>query len=486
MNKTINQYINQLHLDPKREAAVRKIVTLAGGSGGGGMVEITYAELKELRDNGKLVPGCKYRMIDYETTTSQEGTQAAGHPFDLILTALDEKTLDEKCSAIQSARDVDGYFANSNLAAWEVWYTLDNDSSRFTWAVEKGKKLIIDFSALDMPEPVKAILNGIFDYEGTTYFKWDAIIEGTNVYILTLTEDNLIGQTPLIYIIDAQMAQPMGIITDLIIDDKNGYGVIYRLIDEYNNDICYDFKNLLFKRRFNKSNDIVFDNESVNIIGDIYVYTFCERRIRDKDFSILGCTKQNKIIDSFNIVLALNTEGKAYNNNIISSNIISVLGIYNKIKKSKNCIISGDYNTIDKDCYNIKLYYSNNCKIGYNSHDIYFQAHFYNVIVDSDCYNIKFQDLYTSMDIGGYVKNIIIKKYVNNLTIRYGKSTSSGSLTNMLQNYIISKIGDDYSSVTLDRKISYIKNIIINNNDSIIEYSQEDIYNAIQATKSES
>lgn len=26
MNKTINQYINQLHLDPKREAAVRGII----------------------------------------------------------------------------------------------------------------------------------------------------------------------------------------------------------------------------------------------------------------------------------------------------------------------------------------------------------------------------------------------------------------------------------------------------------------------------
>lgn len=32
MDKTINSYINQLHLDPKKEKAVRKIVELAGGS----------------------------------------------------------------------------------------------------------------------------------------------------------------------------------------------------------------------------------------------------------------------------------------------------------------------------------------------------------------------------------------------------------------------------------------------------------------------
>lgn len=35
MNKTINQYINQLHLDPKREAAVRKLVQSVSQSSGG-------------------------------------------------------------------------------------------------------------------------------------------------------------------------------------------------------------------------------------------------------------------------------------------------------------------------------------------------------------------------------------------------------------------------------------------------------------------
>lgn len=227
MNKTINQYINQLHLDPKREAAVRKIVTLAGGSGGGGMVEVTYAELKELRNNGKLIPGQMYRMTDYETTTSQEGTQAAGHPFDLILTALDEKTLDEKCSAIWSERDVDGYFANSNLPAWQVWYCLDNDSNRFTWVIEKGKKLIVDFSNIGFTNPVKAALDGTFDYEGTTYFKWNANLEGMNVYILTLTEDNLIGKTALTYITSGGTAAPVARIIDSIVTDKESKGVIY-------------------------------------------------------------------------------------------------------------------------------------------------------------------------------------------------------------------------------------------------------------------
>ena len=33
MNKRINQYINQLNLDPKREAAIRELFSLMGGGG---------------------------------------------------------------------------------------------------------------------------------------------------------------------------------------------------------------------------------------------------------------------------------------------------------------------------------------------------------------------------------------------------------------------------------------------------------------------
>jgi hypothetical protein len=36
--------------------------------------EITWQELKDLKDNSQLVPGRKYRMIDYETTTGAENT----------------------------------------------------------------------------------------------------------------------------------------------------------------------------------------------------------------------------------------------------------------------------------------------------------------------------------------------------------------------------------------------------------------------------
>lgn len=55
------------------------------------MLEVTYNELKELRDSGKLVAGTQYSIIDYVTTTIQANTLSSNHQFDLIATADDGK-----------------------------------------------------------------------------------------------------------------------------------------------------------------------------------------------------------------------------------------------------------------------------------------------------------------------------------------------------------------------------------------------------------
>ena len=72
------------------------------------LVEVSYDELKELRDGSALIPGQQYRITDYVTTTTQENTESAGHEFDIIVTALNEYTLSEEAHAIQNV--FDGYF----------------------------------------------------------------------------------------------------------------------------------------------------------------------------------------------------------------------------------------------------------------------------------------------------------------------------------------------------------------------------------------
>lgn len=138
-----------------------------GGNSDGGsstpMVNVTYSELKSMRDSGTLTAGMQYRITDYVATTIEEGSMSADHPFDIIVTANSASVLDENARAIQHEGDT--YFSSCNMQAWKLNYCIDNDTNRWGWA-----------------------------------------------------------------------------------DSTNGKGVIYRMIDEFGNDVGYDFKGIVFKR----------------------------------------------------------------------------------------------------------------------------------------------------------------------------------------------------------------------------------------------
>jgi hypothetical protein len=59
------------------------------------LTKITYAELKDLRDNNQLKEGHFYRIIDYSGPTN-----GAKHKFDIIVQALSTNTLSENVQAI--------------------------------------------------------------------------------------------------------------------------------------------------------------------------------------------------------------------------------------------------------------------------------------------------------------------------------------------------------------------------------------------------
>ena len=114
-------------------------------------VKATYEEMTEMRDQGKLIPGQYYRITDYVTTVSTTPdpntgmvmVRSAGHQFDLLVRADAADTLSETAWAVQ--HDGDTYFQNARLEAWQLKYTLDNDSNRYDWAdTEQGKGVIYE------------------------------------------------------------------------------------------------------------------------------------------------------------------------------------------------------------------------------------------------------------------------------------------------------------------------------------------------------
>lgn len=116
-------------------------VVKINATGGAPQTSITYSELKTLRDNSQLTPGMFYHITDYQCTTTQENTRAMNNQFDIVIQALDVNKLSENASA--TWHEGDTYFADANLAAWELKYSFDNNANRFWWAdEEKGKGII--------------------------------------------------------------------------------------------------------------------------------------------------------------------------------------------------------------------------------------------------------------------------------------------------------------------------------------------------------
>ena len=241
------------------------------------IVNVTYNELVETRNNSSLIPGMWYRITDYVTTTSQEDTQSAGHQFDVIVLATSENTLSEEARAIK--HDGDEYFNTSNLDAWKIWYSLDNDTNRFGWAVSNGK------------------------------------------------------------------------------------GVIYRMIDEWNNDCPYDFKNIMFKH----------PNDAVTYTDFYYTFSFLENGVVS-DFSHLNINCLNNVIKSYNdifgslqflnAIVFINSDYSMVRNNSFGPNC------------SRNSFGNGcRENTFDDEC-------SGNT----------FGDKCFNNTFDNDCYNNTFGD----------------------------------------------------------------------------------------------
>lgn len=332
-------------------------------------VNITYANLVSLRNSGTLKKGAFYRIIDYETTTVQESTRSAEHYFDIIVQALDEKTLSE--NAFACLHEGDTYFANSKLEAWKLKYCLDNDTDRFVWA-----------------------------------------------------------------------------------DEVNGKGVIYRMIDEFNNDVPYDFKNIQFKR---KLTDGALDLDSG---VDTWCYTFTVSDLVNTKLVDISLKQNTEYADD---------EGQYREcaNNSIKEAILDYLPdglirtrlndivFLNVFEASGNNVYFGCFsNTFSVNCY------SNTIGNSYRNNTF-----------GNDCYSNTIGNDFCNNAIGnGFYDNTIGDNFNSNII---GNSFSSNDIknnfdSNAIGNYFYNNtIGDGFSNNAIGNRF-YDNNIKINFSNSTI------------------
>lgn len=394
-------------------------------------VKITWSKLKALRDNSRLVAGTWYRITDYQAIISPEVAEISSQPngplYDILVIAVSSNELSEKARAIHHIND-DGTIVleSSEIESWKVWYCIDNDTNRFSWAYGLGK------------------------------------------------------------------------------------GIVYRLIDEFNNDCPYDFKEILFKRY-----KITGCNNCPTLIGKyasredskyvidksqyIWAYTFTYLNTDGKvlDHSIVGSTMPNN-------------EGKytgVYNNKILP--ISSYLGIYpdnstqfqyclNNICFISDGVISkslsyGCYsNTFGSNCYSMTFgtschsnTFGENCYENVFGNSIKYQS------VGKYCHNNIFGDGHNHNELGNacsgntfgtnYVYNTIGYNCYNNVfgnnyshnsfgNSNYGFKLGNNLQSNVFLNYCSNIVFGSDSSAT--EKYSYYKNNFFGNNCKYILFKE--------------
>ena len=386
-------------------------------------VQITYAELKSLRDAGKLVPGQQYRITDYTCTTTQTGTKSAGHVFDIIVTADDESTLNEVARA--ALHTGDEYFSGCNLSAWKVWYCLDNDANRFAWAMMKGKYIgVTDGEAAMQGRYVETkVINDI------TYDLW--IMPDSYTYIGTKTLG--VGEyCDIIYVEDGNFvvgAENFAIISD-IKDVEDGKGVIYRMIDEFDNDCPYDFKNIQFYRQWNENKQL-WSTISYGTAG-VPCYTFSS----EANSSATEFTDMSLILGSqvyYNIIKAL-PGNQMLNNNCFFGDGCNCNNFGN------NC----SNNTFGNSCYsNTFGDYCYNNAFGDDCYDNTFGNDCYDNTFGNDCYDNTFGNNFRNNTFGNYCSDNT-----------FGNSCISDTFGDYCQN---NTFGNNCSNNTFGNYCRYIK-----------------------------
>ena len=210
------------------------------------------------------------------------------------------------------------YFQHSNLSAWKVWYCLDNDKSRFAWADD----------SVDEDVPAKIQTNGgrsytfptgatfirdeqddeIDETSGKTLYAWVKDDDNSTI-VYTISNPPRVGRDDYLYIKGSRgFEQANGNVVDGYTPPTqgtglpNGRGVIYRLIDEWNNDVAYDFKNIQYKTKLKDGMYLVNGT-------DEWVYTF--NAGTDDNEGLQDASMMNGIYDT----LADNEHG-CYNNKI--------------------------------------------------------------------------------------------------------------------------------------------------------------------------
>ena len=239
--------------------------------------KVTYTQLKERRDNNLLTPNACYCIIDYNASTLQAKTRAVTNTlFYICVQAIASNKLSEEAFALPL--DSAASQSSTPFNAWEIKYSLDNDTSRFAWANSVNGKGVIyymkdnynniawyDFKNIQFLRDAEWLSTNswwnIYDLSGAQYFFTFSRIENG-----TIVDDSLgTGKYPCT---DNHLGHSTALIPSLNNTIFIGNG-------NYNNKLGDGHSNNTFGKNtwnnvigMNFKNNVIYESFQSNIIGN--------------------------------------------------------------------------------------------------------------------------------------------------------------------------------------------------------------------------
>ena len=456
------------------------------------MTEITWSELKTLRDNSQLTPGMQYRITDYITTTVQENTQSAGHQFDIIVVADSVNKLNENARAC--LHEGDTYFANSKLEAWELKYRLDNDT-KFIWAdTVNGKGVIYwmkDAQNNICPYDFKNILFKRYKITATSNSKLSSLVDNY-LAISTAMTDFTVDSNYFVYRYTFCNANSDS--TDNYDASLNKYSNVYNnniSTPYYKQDANYNYRFYLNNNVFCRSNIFLYRNNFNGLCAN-NTFASCYDNIFGSnctDNIVVNTLYGNIINNLFYANISNKTSYYVINNNIIG-NVFNQNVLYNSIEDniignecSGNTLNGIVGYVIGNYCYNNDFGYSY-CKIGDNCFNNTIIGS--NNIIENNCYN-------NVIGIDGYASNgNHLSNFCNKINIQgncnynyFGSECNNIKLLKRYSCYNIIEMGNKYIEIDTPHTTSssnLLKNITVaqgvNNSTTVKTISVSPINNA--------
>ena len=257
---------------------------------------------------------------------------------------------------------------------------------------------------------------------------------------------------------------------------KNGKGVIYWMQDEFGNEACYDFKNIIFKQPY-LSNNVIFNKDDF-----YYTFTYIDNNSKITDYSLLNKCNNN--------IIKKHTDNNNFNIQYINKILINCDSLYPKCENNTfdiNCddiLIGGQSfgNTFGMGCENINIGYSNayntfknyclNINLSSGCENNIFDTNVENITLSTSCSHntfgtqsgkygpIEFNKFSSRNKIGSFCYNISLGNNCNNNNIANGvnKLTLTSKCENNIFGYKCSNIilGNNCNFNIFGNKCEYI------------------------------